>query len=314
MIRRVVRRALLGPDPIPQYAIVGVDGTEQRVRVELRGTHEARDVTHNNVVASLRPLRIAVALGNDERDDSRWDHRRELAFIETASGRELGLIRLKPEATKPLAENTLWIFRCTGSVNRCVSRWKALLYDQYRTWSARVRKDRYNHQMSRADLESFFVFYTYPRPVVLVTVGADEGGNIFPMDLIGPVGPPYFLLALHTTAPSVERIKRIRRVTLSYMPVELAQSVYDLGKNHRVADIDWEAVPIPLRRSPVTGSPVPAAALAVAEVAVEDAYDFGSHTLFVTRITREEQLAEGRRMCHIQGFYWDDLRRRGQGF
>lgn len=310
--KTLLRRVLLGANPIPQYAVIGVPEAKREVRVELRGDGTAMDVTDNNVIASLRPLRIAIALPPERAVAAQESRDQTLVFGAERSGRELGLIRLRLEAVKPLADDMLCLFRSQGCVNRCVSRWKSVLYDHYRAWSARRRGSRYNHQMSRKDLQSFFVFYTYPRPVALVTVQADDGGNIFPMDLMGPTRPPYFLLALHSTAPSIPRIKQIGRITLSYVPVDLADVVYELGKNHRVARIDWNTVPFPLRTSPLHGWPVPDAVLAILELAVEDAWDLGSHHLFVTRIVQHERRADGARMCHIQGFFQDYLRRHGR--
>ena len=311
-VKTLLRRVLLGAHPIPQYAVVGVPEANREVRVELRGVGTAMDVTDNNVVASLRPLRVAIAMPPDRAAAAQESRDQTLVFSAERSGRELGLVRMRLEAVKPLAGDMLCLFRIQGCVNRCVSRWKSFLYDRYRAWSARRRGSQYNHQMSRKDLQSFFVLYTYPRPVALVTVQATDGGNIFPMDLMGPTRPPYFLLALHSTAPSVQRIKEIGQITLSYMPVDLAGVVYDLGKNHRVAHIDWDTVPLTLRRSPLHGWPVPDAALAILELAVEEAWDLGSHTLFVTRIVQNERLADGARMCHIQGFLQDYLRRHGR--
>lgn len=315
MIAKLVRSALLGRNPVPQYAVVGVRQPQRKVRVELRGIGSPLDVTNNNVVASLSPLRIAVALSQDSARILKSTEGAHLAFIEQErSGRNLGQIGISLEDTRPLGANVLCIFRTGKSINHCVSKWKSIVYEQYRSWSARRRKDRYNHQMSRGDLQSFLVFYTCPRPVALITIYTGDGGNIFPMDLIGPAGGSYFLLALHNTAPSVERIKRIGRLAVSHVPIDMTEAVYELGKNHRVADIDWDTLPVPVQRSPIGDWPIPRSALLVSEVSVDETYDMGSHTLFVTRVTAEERLAEGLRMCHIQGFYQDYLRQQGEGF
>src|SRR4029078_3308462 len=97
--------------------------------------------------------------------------------------------------------------------------------------------------------------------VVLVSVDDGTRGNLFPMDLIGPVSPDRFTLALRNTSPSVEVMKVTRRVALSDMPSALTPVIYKLGEHHKKQSIDWGSLPFQTARSRMLHLPSPAHAL-----------------------------------------------------
>lgn len=304
-MKRRVSRVLFGERRSPQYAVLGTEEPQSLVSVVLTGSGEPLDVTRNNVVVSLRPMRVAVALPSTPSNPFRPGQRSILAFHEHGPGGELlGRIGLHPEWSFPFHGEVLHIFRTGRSVNRCVSQARRRLHEAYWWWAGRGRS-RHSHgvRLRARDFRSFLVFYTCPRPVALVSAGDESGSNIFPMDLMGPAGESLWLFALRSTTPAVEVIRRTRRMTVSAIPVELRDVAYALGRNHRVPYADAAAHPFVTIPSPSFELPAPADALRVTDFDVMDVLEPGSHTVFVSRQRSELQLNAGLRMCHVQGFY-----------
>jgi hypothetical protein len=104
------------------------------------------------------------------------------------------------------------------------------------------------------------------------------------MDLVGPLPPGRFTLALRNTSPSVETIKRARKVAMAELPGTACRIAYQLGAHHKRDQVDWNALPFKTRRSQHFGLLVPDIAVGVREVEILDFRTVGSHTLFVGRI------------------------------
>jgi flavin reductase (DIM6/NTAB) family NADH-FMN oxidoreductase RutF len=146
-------------------------------------------------------------------------------------------------------------------------------------------------------------FYICPRPVVLVSVVDGNAGNIFPMDLIGPIGAQHFTLALHGTSTAVPLIERSRKVALSAVPVEQISIAYALGQNHKKTDFRWNQISFDLATSPAFGLPIPAFALSVKEMEIEEVRAMGSHKLFICRTGVNHFRSHGLQLSFVQGFY-----------
>lgn len=273
---------------VPRYGPLGLHDPQRYVEVWLHGLGQPRDVTRNNVVAALRPFTIGVMLSRDESPIPER-HPLRLTMRERESNRPLGSIGLRLVRSIPLPEHQFCLFETSGCENRCVTAPNLHLFYLRRRWRAdlRQRKNPYNFLMTRADLRSSYVFYICPRPVVLVTVAHGDSGNMFPMDLIGPTDSPWYSMALRKTSPAVRLIEESRRMALASAPFTYKDIVYELGKHHKEASIDWARLPFATESSPLFGLPVAEAALKVREVEVREFHDVGSHMLFIASIVRE---------------------------
>ncbi len=158
------------------------------------------------------------------------------------------------------------------------------------------------------------VFYICPRPVVLVSVKDGGMGNVFPMNLMGPIGKGYFAFALNSTRAAAPLVERTGRVALSSVPVEQASLAYRLGGNHKKPCIDWNQLPFASKISTSFGFPVPGFALRVREMQVEATRKIGSHTLFVARTIRDESWTDGTQVFVVHGIYqaWRQKMNRAQ--
>lgn len=311
--------AILLPDfvkPVRDWVPIGLSGEDGNVSVYLDGGDEEIEITRRAVVVSLRPLVFAV--GSPDAADAR-------AALAIASPRmrfcesdrptiALGVIRLKRVGSIGVDGARLELFRARGHVNRCLSRLRMGIHHLRSCWRLRVKRSRSDFGMRCMDIPRLWVFYIRPRPVVLVTVRSDGESNIFPMDLIGPTGTPFFSLSLRTASPSIGAITATRRVALSEVGLDQTQIVYELGKHHRSFSADWSRLSSRVFPSPRFGLPVPDFALRVREMTVEAVHEVGSHSVFLCRPVSDEQVASGPVLHHVHGSFEAYRQRSGRPF
>ena len=283
------KRLLLKLANYPRYGPVGMDDPQEAIEVWLRGPGDPRNVTRNNVVAALRPFTIGVMLGRND-SPPREGEPFHLCVNDRRTPQELlGAIHLRLVRTLELPDHRFCLFEVETSENLCVPAVSLRLYylEERRRAEKRLRSNPYNFQMTTSDLRASHVFYICPRPVVLVSVEHEGSGNLFPMDLIGPTDSTWLSMALRSTSPAVRLMQRSRRMALASIPFGYQGIAYELGKHHKLADIDWAALPFKTVRSPLFDLRVPDAALRVREVSVKEFHEVGSHVLFLTSVERE---------------------------
>jgi flavin reductase (DIM6/NTAB) family NADH-FMN oxidoreductase RutF len=280
---------------------------QSEVEVWLHGVGTPRDVTANNVAIAARPFTIGITT------EEKWEpgvverSRPSLKFRERGGERrllgEIGL-RLQDRIVVGGGE-WLNLFRAEHYANYCLPRaalWRRYLHYSYGRWRSSARSNASDVRMVAHDVHSLFVFYICPRPVFLVSVADGDMGNVFPMDLVGPVGSRYFSLALHSTAPA-ELMERSRRIALCSIPVEQTSLTFELGKNHKKHHLAFDQLPFPTIKSTGFGLPIPAFSLRVRELEIELVRSMGSHKLFLARIVEEQRRADGLQMFQVHGFY-----------
>jgi flavin reductase (DIM6/NTAB) family NADH-FMN oxidoreductase RutF len=286
----------------PRYGPLGLDDPQPYIEVRLEGHGETRDVTRNNVVAALRPFTIGIMFESGGAPRPGGPIARLAMYEREGARRLLGAIQLRPMRTVELGEYSFGLFEVAGSENHCVPAMQLALYYLRERWrfERRQRKNPYNFRMTIPDLHASYGFYICPRPVVLVTVANEGAGNMFPMDLIGPTDSPWFSMALRSTSPAIDLMRKSRRMVLASVPFEYRQFAYELGKHHKEVSIDWASLPFATRLSPLFSLPVAVAALRVREVEVEQVHEVGSHILFLTRVLGDSGLmpGTGRQMFH----------------
>jgi flavin reductase (DIM6/NTAB) family NADH-FMN oxidoreductase RutF len=289
---------------------------QSEVSVWLDGAGASLDVTQNNIIVAAHPLIIGIGLEKEIGPADIVRRHTVLRFNERCGEqRLLGEIRLRMIGTIPLGNEQLCLFETRGSRNHCVPRcrlWLRYLDQEYRKWRSARHSETPTPQMPAAELRSVFAFYICPRPVVLVTVVHGRGGNIFPMDLIGPVGTRHFALALHNTSAPLPLIEQSRHIALSCVPLECSSLASDLGRNHKTPVIDFCSLPFATTASASFGLPVPRFALRVREMQIETMRQFESHTLLVGKTISNEFRADGLQMFHVHGSYQMWRQRKGR--
>jgi flavin reductase (DIM6/NTAB) family NADH-FMN oxidoreductase RutF len=293
--------------PLPQWSAVAVGPPQGFVTATLRGNGNPQDATADHTVASLIPLVIASSLDAGERP--------RLEYLDNATGKSLGFLRLTRTTEIAPTETPLAFYRIASGEQRCLG-WPL------RPWNAWLQKramlkNRKPHDffMEPAAVQQLMVSYLCPRPVVLVSIAAADHRNIFPMDLIGPLQRSgCFSLALRSTNVSVPFMREARRVALSSMPATKKAEVYKLGGHHKQLLGEWNTLPFPLRPSREFGIPAVAAALQVRELQIREVREIGSHTFFLGRIVSDEGMTGETQLHHTAGFHQAYRRRRGEPF
>jgi hypothetical protein len=304
--RAILKGLAFGFWSLPQFCNIGLRDPQAEVSVWLHGIGAARDVTYNNVAVAARPFTIGVSLEDNSAAALVGQSRLSLKFHDRGEGNQLlGEIGLRPQGVIPVGGERLCLFEAENYRNYCLPRaqlWRRYLHYSYDRWRSRMRSNPSDIPMAARDVHPLFVFYICPRPVFLVSVMDGPIGNIFPMDLVGPIGPRHFSLALHSTAPAI-LMERSRRIALCSIPVEQTALAFELGKNHKKTSVDWAQIPFAMTNSAAFGFPVPKFSLRVREMEIEEVRPVGSHKLFLARTIKDQRWADGLQMFQAHGFY-----------
>lgn len=306
-LKSVARRAL---GPLPQWVAVAVIAPQEAISVSLERPGHSTDVTMNHTIASLKPLTVAIGLGDGIGDVGTVT----LVYRDNASRREIGFLELSRSAGTTKLPIDIGLFNVDRASHSCLSwprrHWNAELQAR----AMRRNKNPHNFQMAPSAVQQLMTFYICPRPVVLVSVAEPTHSNIFPMDLIGPLGPEHFTLALRSTSISVPTMAAARRIAISAIGAEHKDAVYRLGEHHKKEFADWSTLPFPTQLTATFEIPAIASALFTRELAVEHSEPIGSHMFFVCRAVSECRLNNGAQLHHTAGFHQEFRRRRGYPF
>lgn len=298
---------VFGSANLRQQCAIGLRDPQSEVSVWLHGLGVPRDVTYSNVMVAARPLTLGIGLEGKCDAVATRRSRPSLEFRERrGENRLLGEIGLRLMESIPVGGEQLYLFEPRSCRNYCLPRarlWARYLYYAWRRWRARRRSDAPHPRMAARELHPIFVFYICPRPVVLVSVTDGNLANIFPMDLIGPIGTRHFSLALHATSTAVPLMERSRRIALSSVPVEQTSVAYELGENHKKRCVDWAHLSFATTPSATFGLPVPRFSLRVREMQIEAVRVLGSHKLFLARTIEDQRWADGLQLFFVHGIY-----------
>jgi flavin reductase (DIM6/NTAB) family NADH-FMN oxidoreductase RutF len=215
----------------------------------------------------------------------------------------LGEIGVKPQMIVAEAGSEFILFEPLSSKNYCLPRARLCthyLLHAYRQW----RKDNTKGiKMSFLERRAGMVIFICPHPIMLVSVGSKDDGNIFPMNILGDLGNGYMGFALRGERLAGGLVERAGRIALSSLPVSQGALAYQLANNHTKKSINWSQLPFATKMSAEFGIPVPEFAPRVIEVEIKSVLAIGSHRFFIARKVREDRFFDGLEFCSIHGFY-----------
>jgi hypothetical protein len=255
------------------------------------------EVTGLDLPASLVPLVIGIC------ESAVWPHGKATSWrfeVRTPQGMRLGSMTLLPAGRISIGGVSICLFRPKDALTTCVTRskriWRYLL-----AWRrTRVKRGSPGLAVTFADLRALDVYYQRPRPVWLVTVPQAGGFNIFPMDLLEPIGGPERLfLALRSTSPSIPFMRQRCSIALSAVPADLKPAIYALGNHHRAAYNSLDPLPFETVKSAIEGLSVPGPAFKVTEWRIQDSIEVGSHICFIADRISETIQGGGSQLAHI---------------
>jgi len=280
----------------------------------MRGSRGEVDVTRLAVVAALQPLTLGIGLDEEARAALGAYSAPVLRFLDLESQREVGMLQLIRTRESSTRAAPISLFEVGAAVQHCLG-WPRRPWNRYlQNRAIREHRQPGNFGLTPKAVQQLMIFYICPRQVVLVSVEAGEHRNLFPMDLIGPVAPDRFTLALRNTSPSVPAMKLARRVALSDIAATDCGLAYRLGVHHRDPLPDWQSLPCPLAHSRQISLPFPQSALRVRELEILEYETIGSHTFFIGRVAAEQPLAEAAQLHQTSGFYQHFRMLRGRPF
>ncbi len=306
--RSLRKRILYGPTLYPQQMHLGLQNPQSKVDVWLHGLEKPILVTNNHIIACCAPLTFCIAFQPE--DAARFFPSKLLSLrfeARSRPGQSLGEITLRIASTFRRESQTFVLFHATHSNNHTLPMLR--LWAHHRLYAKSFRPEKnLDVPVSTLDAQAMAVYFICPRPIVLAAVAEGEGGNMFPMNLMGPLGKDYFGFALNSHRLAAPLVDRVRRITLSNVPIEQAAVVIALGANHKKSGIAWNELPFPALHLPGIATPVPAFATHVREMAIQSAHPIGSHTLFIAKTTAELHIAHRFDMFSAHGFYqaWQD--------
>lgn len=298
-MRRLLRDLVAG-QPLRHRPVALPPADQQPVRAFAESPGGEREVTAALFAVSLAPLLLGLARGTGGSVTGRTIVR----MRDAASGVLLATLDAEPAGLFAHPGGALDLLRPIAASVHCVPA-LACGWRYARAWRHARRTARRPHAfaMKFKDLCALNVFYMMPRPVYLVSVVDGDAGNLFPMDLVGPLGEHGFLLALRLTSPSVELMRASGRIAVSAVPAEWKELAYRLGDHHRTRMLAWDTLQVRIAPSPVLGIPVPRDALGLRELAVERCEAVGSHMLFATSIVAHSAQRDAPQLCHVSDMY-----------
>lgn len=299
----VIKRALFGGQPLANRFFIALTEPQQEVTVWLHGAGEPIDVTRRHCEACGAPF--VLCIGFDRRRGPSEDQRSDLwlRFSEKDGlQRVLGEITLQWIQTIDSGDSEFFLFRPKSSVNYCLSKSRLEIYalwHAYRAW----RKG--GVRVSRMERNAMEVMFICPRPVSLISVTDEAGGNIYPLNVMGDLGERFFGLCLKTGRLPAQCVQKTRRLVLSSVPMPDAPIAYRMGPNHNRPTVDWNTLGFATRPSRSFGIPVPEFACRVREMEIDQIHKLGFHTFFLARVVSDELLATVPELCLAHGFYQD---------
>jgi flavin reductase (DIM6/NTAB) family NADH-FMN oxidoreductase RutF len=311
--RKALRRVVLGDTDLPQQCTVAMRDPQSEVEVWLHGLGPDLNVTDNHVIASAAPSIIAMGLDDAWRPQIKSGTRLLLRLRQRGGDAALlGQLGLQSTEVVRTGGGDVHLFEVRSCENYCLPRLRIWRYSLFQAWlRARYRKNT-DVSMTARSANAITVLFSCPRPVVLVSVALGDGGNIFPMNLMGPIGDGYFAFALNGRRQAASFVERAGRVAISSVPFDQATLARQLGANHRCEGVNWSELPFQVTQSAALGIPVPTFALRVREMEIEAIRKLGSHTLFVARIIRDESWSDSPQFFMIHGLYQEWRRNMGR--
>src|SRR5580658_9026217 len=234
-IRRAIKGRIFGETILPEEFATGIADPQQEISVMLEGLGAPIDVTFRHSTACSGPFLLAIALDQEQLPNSQQLRRLSLKFYERGNGHLLGDIRLQWKETIALSGGGLLLFAPRSVRNHCLPGLTLWAHHSLHLLHQWKRRSASRMTMSFLERRGAMVSFIRPHPTVLGSVTGKLGGNIFPMNIMGALGPKRFGFALRNDRLAGQLVERAGRVVMSNVPVRHASTAYRLAANHTKA-------------------------------------------------------------------------------
>lgn len=254
------------------------------------------DITNSHALISLKPFAIAV-----NAESIIFSNPEQAILRIIANEKVFGELKLKLVSVKTFDNLTLCIYEAGLSshpISLTASIWNSLLL-QLKNRTDRKSK---NFVVPPAELLKLFVYSLKPRPVFLVSVLHEQGFDAFPVDIAGMISANKVLISIRSTSAAITPILATKKICASAVSYNERNKVYKLGRHHAGGILPQEANELNFVLSAQLKIPVPAAALHVQEMILENNFTTGAHTQFIFRVVNSYPLISGMQLAHTPWF------------
>jgi hypothetical protein len=303
-VRGAIKKIVFGETLVPQEFTLGLPDPQMEITVWLAGACAPIDITHRHSMVCAAPLTICVGFDAGQRPTANELSEMKIRLCRRDGAKQiLGEVGLRPKATFSRGEADFALFEPRSSKNFCLSSIRLWIHYLLHADRQRRRDNTNGIRMTFLERRATMVMFIRPHPIVLVSIGTKDAGNIFPMNLFGDLGCGYFGFALRTERLAGRSVENAGLVALSCMPMSQGFRAYELAGNHTKRSIDWNQLSFSMKFSSQLSIPVPDFALKVKELKIDEVRTIGSHRFFLAKTIRDEVLSEAPVFCSIHGFY-----------
>ena len=308
MGRQLISR-LLGGAVLRQSGDLGLADPDAEIAVYLDCASARLEVTQRYSIACAEPLLFCIALDTD-----REFNNASLVFSDRRSGWMLGRITLNYHSTIDAIAQPLLLFGVRGAENFCLPPIRLARHYLLHAFFEAAKARKSETRLSIFHRKALAVAFIRPHSVALVSLQDKDGGNMFPMNLMGSLGERRVGLALQVARFPSKLVARAGRVAVSTVPMAHAAAATKLSSNHRRESIDFGELAFPTSPSSVYGIPVPQFALRVRELNIESVRPLGSHAFIVGSVVSDQVLSREPALCTVHGFYqgWREANHAGE--
>jgi flavin reductase (DIM6/NTAB) family NADH-FMN oxidoreductase RutF len=302
--KAAIKKVVFGESPLAQEYFIGLSEPQAEITLWLHGLSSPVDVTCRYSMACAAPFIICVSFEEGHAPDKKLLGDLTLKFCERArENRVLGEICLRFKTLFSAVGTQLFLFEARSSTNYCLPKIRLGAHYLFHAYSNRKVSGTSGMNMTFLERRAMMVNFIRPHPVVLTSVLDEEGGNLFPMNIMGELGNGRFAFSLRESRRAAHLVERAGRVALSNLPMQQAPLAYQLAANHTKDFIDWNELPFATKTSSVFHIPIPLFAQRVRELEVKKVHKIGSHIFFVAQIVSDETFSTDPALCVVHGFY-----------
>lgn len=293
LLRSLVRSVLFKNHEGKQFVPIVMSSEEIRERVFLMIGNREIDISQRHSIVCHLPFLIAVYLTHDEIPTPNSNSmvmaiRRE----QDVNARVSVLQKMSIEIGKDI----IAIFEASGArCHQLNAIYQFILLKRYFLYK---KKDTFLQG------KMYAAMYSYPRPIVAISLRRKDHSNIFPIDFQFFVEScNLFLFSIQTSNSELSRILQGKKIVISDTASATSETIYWLGKNIRSSKSNTDTLSFDVSSSEIFKFPVPGFSTSYKEIEIVRHIDLGTHTLIMGTVVNERRTTAGNSfLCHIHFF------------
>jgi flavin reductase (DIM6/NTAB) family NADH-FMN oxidoreductase RutF len=317
MLKRIIKKWLLGTDLTQEYICTGLENFSKSFNISLSFQTNSiiLDVTNTHIFLGYKPVIMGVSIKKDDTSYNALINSQEVcmsfhqgAFKSTATKRGFpidnksqAILFLKKAGAKKFDDTTVFIFEGVKGEHRFLSSFHQFTNKLVQ----RLKEKGANNVGLPGNLyEQVRIAYSIPRIISIISLGRENKYNLFPTDLHGSINEQLYVSSLRYGGKACKQVEEIKKITISNVSMNSAGTTYSMGKNH-MQDLkpitDFDVLPVLSKKFQ---NPLNKATLSYKELELIDSFDVGIHRLLFYKIVNTEILNnESSTLSHIHQYY-----------